>query len=158
MSDSNILIVNAGEVNWSESQPKRAGIILYDSKGFYMGLDNYHKELTDFGGEINYINEDTLSGALREYKEETLGTFPELNWYRLFTSRAIISDSIVIFLIKTDQDLSDNVELFRKKRQGQKRIELDDILYIHKENVLNYPIFHRIRSMMSYVMDHFDWN
>lgn len=153
---SNILIRQVGKVNWSNSKPRRAGLILYDQKGVYLGVDNRSKELTDFGGEINYINEDTISGSLREYSEETLGAFPQFSWFNIFSSYAILSDSIVIFLVKVD-DIDHLIEEFRDRKSKKKLVELDDILHLNWKEIETYPIYDRIKPLLLYALENYDW-
>jgi len=153
---TNILIRNVGEVNWANSFPKRAGIILYDDNGLYLGVDSYTKELTDFGGEINYINEDTISGSIREYKEETLKTFPSLSWFDIFNAKVVLSDSIVIFLVRVYEDLTPLIKDFNKKKIGIRMLELSDILYIRKEDIENYKIYRRIKPLLEFVLENYD--
>jgi len=154
---TNVLIRNVGEVNWANSCPKRAGIILYDEKGLYLGVDSYTKELTDFGGEINYINEDTISGSIREYKEETLKTFPSLSWFDIFNAKVVLSDSIVIFLVRVYEDLTPLIKDFNKKKIGKRMLELSDILYIRREDIEKYKIYRRIQPLLSFVLENYDW-
>lgn len=153
MSDNKILLLKAGFVNWTLSKPKRAGIIVYDKEGFYMGVDYPSNELTDFGGEINYVNEDTIVGSIREYNEETLGSFPKLNWYEVFSSYAVISDSIVIFLFKTESPLDKFIEKFKENIKLVKSFEISNILYIKREDIVKFPIYAKIKPMILHILD-----
>ncbi len=157
MSTSNILIRKAGTINWTNSKPRRAGIILYNNTGLYLGVDSFSEELTDFGGEINYINEDTITGSIREYKEETLETLPQLTWFDIFSASAVLSDSIVIFLIRANSDLQPMIEDFHIRKNDYRVVELSDIRHINWEDIEKLPIYGRVRPLLLFAVQNYDW-
>lgn len=151
VNDNTILIKPVGEVNWNTSRPQRAGIILYDQKGLYLGVDSQTKDLTDFGGEINYVNEDTITGAIREYTEETLGVFPKLTWFDVFNSKVILANNIVVFLVKIDTDLTPFIQSFKNNKNGFD--EISDIQYVSVDNVQDCVIYSRVRSLLLHMVN-----
>lgn len=154
------IIVKAGHVNWTTSKPSRSGIILYDKKGLYLGVDNNSKDLTDLGGEIHYIYEDAILGAIREYEEESLKCLPKLNWLQLYSSYVILGNSIVIFLVKIDQDkkIEDYIEAFRNIKKTKRYLEISDIVYVPIEQVKNTKIYKRIKPLLDHAIDHYLWD
>lgn len=157
MTDQVVLIERAGKVNWTNSTPARAGILLYDDEGVYMGIDNFTQELTDFGGEINYINEDTIKGSIREYDEETLHTFPELTWSDIFNCDVVLSDNIAMFLVRVKGDMTEYIKKFKLKKNITRVVELTDIKYIKREDLDDYCIYKRIRPLVKYAVENYDW-
>lgn len=82
VSDRPRYINRVKSVAFDGLQIKRAGIIPFTLVNgeliFYMGVDTMTGELTDFGGSIyKDIKETAIECAIREFKEESLGVFPE---------------------------------------------------------------------------------
>ena len=66
------------DLDLTEVKPPRGGVVLYHRMGgkvyIILGQDKSTQELTDFGGGIRYNHGETsLSGALREFMEESFG-------------------------------------------------------------------------------------
>lgn len=152
------IVIKADRVNWSASKPKRGGIVLCDNKGFYLGVDNNTKDLTDLGGEIHYICEDAILGSIREYEEEGLKCLPQLNWLKLFSSYVILGNSIVIFLIKIDVDLDNYMKEFRQIKKIRKHVEISDIVYVEKDKIKDVKIYEKIRPLIEYAAANFPWD
>lgn len=75
---------------------KRAGILPFTVKDqdfhFLMGIDHLTKEWSDFGGGVK-LRENTLEGAIREFKEESNNIFPK----KIYSKEYIAKNSLVIF-------------------------------------------------------------
>ena len=87
-------------------KPQRAGVILYtyhqNNIYFGVGVDTKSKDLTDFGGGIQYkLNKDgnVIRGALREFAEETLEIFKPLYFNDIKDCPVIYDkDNLIIFV------------------------------------------------------------
>lgn len=152
-----IILTKAARVNWTASKPRRGGIVLCDDKGFYLGVD-ITKDLTDLGGGIHYVCEDTLMGSIREYNEEGLKCLPQLNWLKLFTSYVVLSNSLVIFLIKIDEDLSTYIQEFRHAKKVRRKLEISDIVYVERKDIKNVKLYSKIRPLLEYAAENYPWD
>lgn len=64
-------------------RPKRAGVIPYTKIDnifyFCLGIDSRHRELTELAGGVSYSTDfNWINGAIREFREESLGIFENL--------------------------------------------------------------------------------
>lgn len=123
---------------------KRAGIIPYTKiEGkihFLMGVDMISKELSDFGGGVK-IRENTLEGAIREFKEESNKVFP----HKIYTKDYIASngkafytpDMTLIFLYVDDKWHNRiNVKFYHKKRSmaiADNKFEMDCLVWVDQD-------------------------
>lgn len=67
-------------IDWKTNRPPRAGVIVYTilegSLLFGLGIDFTYDNITDFGGQVSYLDDkNAVVGGLREYDEETHGIF-----------------------------------------------------------------------------------
>lgn len=121
-------------INWTSSNPKRAGIILYDKDYYYLGIDTITGDVTDFGGRIIYSYEDAISGAIREFQEETLFCFPKVEWLDIYNSEVLIDHDIAIFLVKIDYNFDEYKKIFDQKQSLRIHSEIRDIIKIRKND------------------------
>lgn len=129
------------DIDWTKVKPLRAGIIVYtrskDSCGniqFCMGVDADYGEITDFGGGVSYRRDKTtLSGALREFAEESHSIFgkpkPEdlQDCFALYNSKMMI-----IFLPLRVDHQKIRTDFFVRLSP---RSELCDILWVGPEQL-----------------------
>jgi len=111
-------------------KPQRAGVIMYtkinDLLYFGLGVDTLSGEYTDFGGGISYKDKNdknVIEGALREYNEETLGIFGNLNYNDVVDCNVIYNyHNLILFrYVAVDFDnilLQFNIEYNNKIKQG----------------------------------------
>lgn len=93
-------------------KPRRAGVIIYTVHNeityFGLALDSRTHDLTDFGGTIIYkIDKNVITGALREFEEETLNIFETITFEDI-KSYPVIYDknNLIIFIhLNIDPDL-----------------------------------------------------
>lgn len=90
-------------------KPRRAGVIIYTEINnkiyFGMGLDTMTHDLTDFGGGVMYNKDgDALSGALREFHEETLEIFDKITTADIQRCLVIHDANNLIVFIHMDVD------------------------------------------------------
>ena len=119
-------------VNWTVSNPKRAGIILSDKKYYYMAIDTNTNDITDFGGKVIYSYEDAISGAIREFSEETLFVFPKIRWEDIYHGDALIDDDIVIFIVEVRYDVHEYKTKFLERKNLMLYSEINNIIRISK--------------------------
>jgi hypothetical protein len=97
-------------------KPQRAGVIIYTvidgAIYFGLGLDARTHDLTDFGGTIHYQHDrDVITGALREFQEETLEIFDPLTLNDIKHCPVIYdNNNLIIFIhLKVDPDLTSKI-------------------------------------------------
>ncbi len=125
------------ELDLNTIKPPRAGVIIYtkiDNEIYFgLGIDNASKEITDFGGGISYKERDknVILGALREFKEETLGIFGSLSYMDVIDSPVIYNTlNLIIFkYIDMDPDLINH--LFLEAYQNHINPEVSGILWMN---------------------------
>jgi len=125
-------------LNWSRVKPSRAGVIPYinTSKGvvFAFGLDTQYRELTDFGGGVSYKKDKTaVIGALREFKEESLGVFGDFSPKSVSDSFVIYNSEIMILFHKVNVEPETINEQFHKKLKNEESPEVCDIVWLGEE-------------------------
>ncbi len=80
-------------INWRFRKFRRGGILPYtviDGVRLYcFALDSSSADLTDFGGSRDISDKDILETALREFNEESLGVFGNIQYSDLFNLEAI---------------------------------------------------------------------
>ena len=90
-------------------RPQRAGVIIYtkwNNEYYYgLGIDTASKEITDFGGGISYKrDENVICGALREFKEETLGIFGDVRYEDVLEAPVIYNNTNLIIFKYVHED------------------------------------------------------
>jgi hypothetical protein len=129
----------------------RSGIIPYTIKDeqlhFMMGIDNKHKEITDFGGGNN-ITSSFITNAIRELQEESLNI--DLQIPSTLPPHSICvydwntwGDTIIIFL--KINDLYDNFDdlnrVFNRnvsiKKRNKEKVEISEIVLIDEHAMKN---------------------
>jgi hypothetical protein len=68
-----------------------------------MGVDSQSHDLTDFGGGVSYGKDgDAVTGALREFREETLAIFPTLTPSDVESCPVLYNHCNLILFLRTD--------------------------------------------------------
>ncbi len=139
------------ELDLTIIKPPRAGIILYtkykNEHYFGLGIDTNSKEITDFGGGISYKerDKDVISGALREFKEETLGIL-DLNYQDVIDDIVLYDGHNLIIFKYIDTDPFAIQKLFRETYDNQinsfKVPEVSDMIWMNA-NEFKYAIMSR---------------
>ena len=132
------------EIDLNTIKPPRAGVIIYTkhhNEIYYgLGIDNATKEITDFGGGISYKERDknVILGALREFKEETLGIFGNITYKEVLESPVIYNKHTLIIFKYVDLEPSMVRELFLQTHQKQVRVsEVCDIIWMTTNELKN---------------------
>lgn len=140
-------------------KPQRAGVIMYtvhnDMVYVGMGIDMKTHDLTDFGGGISYKKDrDVITGALREFHEETLGIFRKLN-YDDISSSAVLYDDIYNLIVFIYIDVDPNIisERFLTSFTTAAKAEICGIEWLTWEDFqkhINTPgiIFSRVQKFL----------
>jgi hypothetical protein len=110
-------------LNLDYVKPQRAGVIMYtvckDATYFGLGLDDRTHDLTDFGGTVNYkYKEDAITGALREFHEETLEIFDAITKEMIQNSAVIYDENNLIIFIHVQVDPDSVCKSFVDKYQS----------------------------------------
>jgi len=104
------------QLDLANVRPKRAGGIIYTEYGgatfFGLGIDSKSHDITDFGGGMLYtickpnsttpIDRDVVHGALREFREETLGIFEDITVSDVESCPVIYDSANLIIFIRMD--------------------------------------------------------
>ena len=139
------LAVKTGIIKWSVAksvefkikQQVRSGIIPYSKNTgsliFAMGVDATDGMLTDFGGWVKYkLDENAVTAAIREFKEETCESFPPIE-DKINDSLVVYHRKEAIFFINIDFDQQEVVKTFTEKLPKEpevvtiKWLNLDDL-------------------------------
>lgn len=121
------------EIDLIVVRPHRAGVILYTKINniiyFGIGVDTITKEYTDFGGGISYkekYDKNVITGALREFNEETLDIFGEVTYDDVSDSLAIYDYHNLIIFKYTNQNMQLIETSFRDTYNYYIKNNLDD--------------------------------
>lgn len=127
-------------LNWTKYRPQRAGVIPYtvleDKLLFAFGLDSNFRELTDFGGGVSYKKDKTaIVGALREFKEESLGIFGDLNPKDMGKSFVVYNSDMMIIFFRTEVDPKEKNTLFQDRLKEEENPEVCDVVWLNEEEL-----------------------
>lgn len=131
-------IVN--HINLSKVKPPRAGVIPYISTPqglkYAFGLDTNYRELTDFGGGVSYKRDKTaINGALREFKEESLGVFGDYTPKDVMNNVVIYNKDLMIVFIPVDVSPKEKNALFHKRLEDEDNPEVCDIVWLSEDEL-----------------------
>lgn len=122
----------AKELDLMTVKPQRAGVIMYtkynDQVYFGIGVDTLSGEYTDFGGGISYKDKkdkNVITGALREYDEETLSIFGIITQEDVQDCTVIYNYQNLILFRYIDVDFRTIHDLFTN--EYNKRIDTGEI-------------------------------
>lgn len=145
-----IKIEKVSEIDTNKVKPTRAGIIFYIKKDdnimFGLGTDSKSHDLTDFSGSVKYYkNETCIDGALREFKEETLGIFDELTIEDLLNFYAVHDEENMVIFIMINSDMKKIKEAFNNKVKYEKESEICSIFFL-ESSIFRYFIKNKPRN------------
>jgi len=140
-------------LNWSKLRPARAGVVPYiikeDNLLFAFGLDSKFRELTDFGGGVSYKRDKTaVVGALREFREESLGVFEDLDPKDVGECFVMYNTNMMIVFLPVDVNPKEKNKLFHEKLKEEEIPEVCDIIWL-SEKELNESL--NLKSRLIYV-------
>lgn len=150
--------VRASNIRLDKYRPRRVGIIPYiiSEKGiiFAFGLDTHHKELTDFGGGLEKKDFTCIHGAVRECNEESLGAFDDIDVGSTLNSIALMDDSMIIFLVKTNITPESSCKKFFDYHEKLTQSEVCSICWVELNDLLSMinkstsPMYKRVKSLL----------
>jgi hypothetical protein len=116
-----------GKLNLETIHPSRGGVILYTILNgelyFALGLDSRTHELTDFAGGISYKRDgNVISGALREYQEETLNIFSPLSYDNITHCPVIYDSNNLTIFIRVDVNPDDVSRVFGQRYEAYSKL------------------------------------
>lgn len=128
------------DINWQTQIQSRGGVIpytLYNGQIYFcLGKDRQSGDLTDFGGGIKKY-EGRVSGALREFREESLNVFSQCDKLDINDQLVFYSKKMLIILMKCDIDPIEISNFFENKVKNEVNPEIEDIVWISKDELLN---------------------
>jgi len=105
----------------SQIRCRRGGVIVYTHFNgtvyFSFGIDAKTHDLTDFGGGIGHRDASPISGALREFSEETLGIFGTVTVDQIGTCPVIYDLNNLIIFLRFDLNPEEVSTVFLQKYQ-----------------------------------------
>lgn len=139
---------------------ERAGIIPYTKtrKGlfFWFGVDP-SKDLTDFGGRSIRSDQDFLKTAVREFQEESLGVFGEIDMKGLFKSLCVYDGKMVIIFYQLRHEPCFLHSSFDNLVKYEKRVEVENLFCVNQEKMVSLVkkgqtrqrLYDRVRESLS---------
>jgi len=122
--DQTINIIPVRNIDWSNTNIERAGIIpIYEDDGYLwigFGISNYSAIITPIGGSYEDSDHDLLSTAVREYNEEVEGNLPSITDEAVYGCYAIGNEHTIQILMP----------ISKPKRAFTKTQELYDMLWL----------------------------
>lgn len=151
------------ELDLDNVRPTRAGVIMYTKINgvihFGLGVDTMSSDWTDYSGGVSYkegADKNVVLGALREFNEETLGIFGDIQYEDVLENLAIYNFNIFILFKTIEYNENINV-LFKEQYDAQvkKKItpEVSDIVWLTLPEFKNAItkrgiLFHRIQNFL----------
>ena len=119
----------------------RAGVIvytIYKSKMYFiLGIDTESGNITDFGGGISMKRENALTGGLREFSEETLGVFGNVDVEEIKNCVAVYDSKNIIIFLPFDVNIQSKYTEFLKRVKQVKNPEVKDLSILNKRQFLS---------------------
>lgn len=138
-------------------RPLRSGIIPYQLIGgelfFYLGVDRKYQEYSDFGGSLKK-KEDPISGAIREFKEETYEVFDRLRREEIKKSIAVYSSQTLVIFYRLCSASAKNLDTFAEtikkhsKSENSQIVRLSDIEFTQLIYDANSKMYDRLRNLL----------
>ena len=159
------------QVDWSVVKPGRAGLVVCSQRQINnkkeirlcFGLDAQHGEITDFGGGVcPSYDTSSLTGALREFQEETHRVFGPVTQYEMQANWVIYNSNMLIgFLIRDVDEEAISKAFIGKVRYSS---EISCLVWISLEELeilinggtikspdgfRNWKLYERVRKLFS---------
>ncbi len=111
-NDSNIVVGSlVKDIPDEMKNQRRSGVIVYTLETinqevnnivFFAGIDTKSGEITDFGGQKEPKDRNSICTGLREFTEESIGVFGKIDESEIQNSYAIYSSNMMIIFIYMD--------------------------------------------------------
>ena len=145
--------------NLKRNEKFRAGVIPYticDGMVYFaFGVDALTGDLTDFGGGVMKTDGGEINGGIREFREESLGTFEPICNNDLIDHYIIHTNKMIILLVYYNVNPLYIRNKFRKKLLNTDTPEVTDIVWMTKDEILDSirgkgrVIYSRVRSLLT---------
>ena len=108
---------------------KRGSVIPVINNKFLLGVDNRTGGIIDLGGHPEVFDDNIIDTALRELREESLGTFDFAPWE--ITGAAIFNQTTFTLVIPCNGNEQDIYEEFKSRitRYNRKFVEIIDLKF-----------------------------
>lgn len=140
---SEVKINYVKDIDLSVVKPGRSGVIVYTIyKGkiyFVTAVDNKTKDITDFGGGVAFKtrNENSITGGLREHREESLGIFGTITAKEIGRCLAVYDNSTMIIFVPLKINLKSKYIEFLNRVKEHPNPEVIDLCFLNKRQFLN---------------------
>lgn len=128
------------DIDWSDRKFIRAGVIPFvEGKGvrfFAFGVENGVAAIGDFGGHREQKDSDALDAAIREYKEEALNVFGEINRDMLQDCYAIEGTDTAEILLPVPGPFYQYTERFHQMVGSNTDHEVQTIIWLSRRQLL----------------------
>lgn len=147
--------------NKKDNRIERGGVIVYTYVNgqilFGLGVDTKSGDITDFGGGVSKFDGTIINGALREFKEESLGIFGSIQPSELRKFITIYNKKIFSIFIKFNVQPIKINQIFQERVKMIPNPEVKDIMWFSEDNFIKLikgdavggkKIFFRIQPML----------
>ena len=151
--DPEIYLNTVNSLDWSSQYQSRGGIIVYtiykDQLMFGLGRDTKTHDLTDFGGGCEVNDIDSVTTALREFKEESLDAFGYISKQDISRMPVMYTEEMLIILLYLRFDMLSLMthfdELLETTNDG---LEVDQIVWLTKDQLFGLVMTDNISSKL----------
>mgnify|MGYP000845353003 CR=1 FL=1 len=128
------------DINWNNPKFIRAGVIPFvEEKGvrfFAFGVENGVAAIGDFGGHREKKDFDALDSAIREYQEECLNVFGEINRNMLQDYFAMEGNDTVEILLPVSGPFYQYTEKFNNLVGSNTDHEVQNVIWLSRKQLL----------------------
>ena len=149
-------------LNLNTFKPLRSGVIVYTIyKGktyFILGIDTASGNITDFGGGISFKRENALTGGLREFSEETLGVFGNIDVEEIKNCIAVYNEKEIIIFVPFEINIKSKYLEFINRVKQVENPEVIDLSVLSKKQFISLidgkdvngvTMYDKIRNLLS---------
>lgn len=122
-------------------RPSRAAIVPYyivgDSVSFVFAVDSKYGDITDLGGGVRKY-ESAVTGAVREFVEESLGAFGDISIHHIANQIGVIGGKMTVIFVKYDHHEVEHAivkfkDAFSNSENGG---EISDLIILSEKEVI----------------------
>jgi hypothetical protein len=128
------------DINWNDGKYIRAGIIPVVEQGgvlfFAFGVENGVGAIGDFGGHVEISDKDALDAAIREYQEEALNVFGNIDRDMLQDYYVLDGIDTAEILLPVPQPIYRYTERFHALIGNNTEHEVQSIIWLSRRQLL----------------------
>ena len=146
-----VSVTTFSDVDWDSYRPVRIGVIPYiinsDYPYWILGVDYEHSEIASFSGGARYRSgdDDAIAALSREWKEETLNIFGDLNRDNIPEASIVLRDEnneMCLVLVKFNiSDFTPYYQLFHQRLaqtiEESSESEMSNIIIMNNESFVD---------------------